>query len=82
MSNLQPYGHNPIEQRKVAVRKYTRNAAVWTGGGVVVGAAAALMASSLFSALVLFIIIAGIGAVGGFVNWQKVQRIVNYKDPQ
>lgn len=78
MSNLQPYGQNPIELRKTAVRKYTRNAAVWTGGGIVVGAAAGLLASSL----ALFIIIAVVGVVGGFINWQKVQRIVNYKDPQ
>ena len=53
MSSLQPYHSNPIQQRKDAVRRYSRNAVVWTGGGVV---------------------------AGGFINWQKVQKIVNHRD--
>lgn len=78
MSNLQPYGNNPIEQRKTAVRRYSRNAAVWTGGGIVAGVALGLLAQSLSILIVLVVI----GVVGGFINWRKVQRIVNYKDPQ
>lgn len=78
MSYLQPYQQNPIEQRKDAVRKYSRNAVLWTGGGVAAGAAIGLLASSL----TLFIVIAVIGIAGGFINWRKVQQIVNYRDPQ
>lgn len=76
MSNIQPYASNPIQQRKDAVRRYSRNAVVWTGGGVVAGVAIGLLASSL----PLFIILTVIGVVGGFINWQKVQKIVNHRD--
>lgn len=78
MSYLQPRPNNPIELRKAAVRKYTRNAAIWAGGGIAAGLVLGLLATELW----LFIILAGIGLIGGFVNWQKVQKIVNYKDPQ
>lgn len=76
MSSLQPYASNPIQQRKDAVRRYSRNAVVWTGGGVVAGVAIGLLASSL----PLFIILTVIGVAGGFINWQKVQKIVNHRD--
>lgn len=76
MSNIQPYASNPIQQRKDAVRRYSRNAVVWTGGGVVAGVSIGLLASSLS----LFIILTVIGVVGGFINWQKVQKIVNHRD--
>lgn len=76
MSSLQPYHSNPIQQRKDAVRRYSRNAVVWTGGGVVAGVAIGLLASSLS----LFIILTVIGVAGGFINWQKVQKIVNHRD--
>ncbi|MDO5029598.1 MAG: hypothetical protein Q4E11_03315 [Corynebacterium sp.] len=78
MSNLQPRSQNPIELRKNAVRKYSRNAVIWVGSGVVGGIVLGLLASDIW----LFAILALIGAVGGFINWNKVQRIVNYKDPQ
>lgn len=76
MSNIQPYASNPIEQRKEAVRRYSRNAVVWAGGGVVAGVAIGLLASSLS----LFIMLTVIGVVGGFINWRKVQQIVNHRD--
>lgn len=78
MSNLQPRSQNPIELRKNAVRKYSRNAVIWVGSGVVGGIVLGLLASDIW----LFAILALIGVVGGFINWNKVQRIVNYKDPQ
>ena len=78
MSYLQPQPQNPIELRKNAVRQYSRNAVVWAGSGVVGGAVLGLLAGSMS----LFLILAVVGLVGGFLNWQKVQRIVNYKDPQ
>lgn len=78
MSSLQPYQQNPIQQRKDAVRRYSRNALVWTGGGVAAGVAFGLLASSWS----LFVMLTVIGVVGGFINWQKVQKIVNYRDTQ
>lgn len=78
MSYLQPRPQNPIQLRKDAVRRYSRNAVVWTGGGIVAGAALGILANSW----PLFVIIALVGAVAGFINWRKVQHIVNYQDPQ
>ncbi|QGU04976.1 hypothetical protein [Corynebacterium comes] len=73
---MQRRPNNPIEQRKQAVRRYTRNAALSVGGGVVGGLALGLLFTS-WSWLVLGLIVA---VVGGFYNWNKIQKIVNHKD--
>lgn len=73
---LQPRPNNPIEARKQAVRRYTRNAALWAGGGIAGGIALALLAQSWFLLVLGFVV----AVVGGGVNWNKVQRIVNHKD--
>lgn len=73
---IQPRPNNPIEQRKAAVRKYSRNAALWAGGGVVGGIAFGLIFSSS-AVLILGFVVA---VAGGVTNWNKVQRIVNHKD--
>lgn len=76
---LQPRPNNPIEARKQAVRKYSRNAVVWSGGGVVGGVALGFLLGSPFSFTILVLGLV-IGIVGGFVNYNKVQRIINHKD--
>ena len=73
---LQPRPNNPIEARKQAVRTYSRNAAIWAGGGVAGGIVLGLLAGS-WTVLILGFVIA---VVGGDVNWNKVQRIVNHQD--
>lgn len=73
---MQRRPNNPIEQRKQAVRRYTRNAALSVGGGVVGGVALALLFTS-WTWLVLGLVVA---VVGGFYNWNKVQKIVNHRD--
>lgn len=75
---MQRRPNNPIELRKQAVRKHTRNAALSVGGGVVGGLALGLLFTS-WSWVVLGLIVA---VVGGFYNWNKVQKIVNHKDNQ
>ncbi|AEX42262.1 hypothetical protein NY035_09555 [Corynebacterium diphtheriae bv. mitis] len=67
---------NSIEQRKLEVRKYSRNAVVSVAGGVVGGIALALIAESATWLLIGLVI----AVVGGWVNWSKVQKIVNHKD--
>ena len=73
---LQPRPNNPIEARKQAVRTYSRNAAIWASGGVAGGIVLGLRAGS-WTVLILGFVIA---VVGGYVNWNKVQRIVNHQD--
>ncbi|MDY5786543.1 MULTISPECIES: hypothetical protein [unclassified Corynebacterium] len=73
---LQPRPNNPIEQRKQAVRRYSRNAVVWAGGGLAGGLALAVLLNSwLFLALGLIAAVAG-----GWSNYSKVQKIVNHRD--
>lgn len=73
---MQPRPNNPIDQRKAAVRQYSRNAALWAGGGVAGGIAFGL----LFSSWTVFFIGLVVAVAGGFANWNKVQKIVNHKD--
>lgn len=61
---------NSIEQRKLEVRKYSRNAVVSVAGGVVGGIALALIAESA-TWLVIGLVIA---VVGGWINWSKIQK--------
>lgn len=73
---MQPRPNNPIDQRKAAVRQYSRNAALWAGGGVAGGIAFGL----LFGSWTVFFIGLVVAVAGGFANWNKVQKIVNHKD--
>lgn len=73
---LQNYPRNPIEQRKAAVRKYTRNGVIAVGTGVAGGVVlAVLLHSWLLLALGLVLAV-----VGGFANYSRVQKIINHKD--
>ncbi|WP_026254197.1 hypothetical protein [Corynebacterium pilosum] len=74
--SMQRRNPNPIQARKDAVRKYSRNAVVYAGGGIVGGVALGLIFSS-WTLLVLGLVVA---VVGGVVNYNKVQKIVNHKD--
>ncbi|WP_257158509.1 hypothetical protein [Corynebacterium cystitidis] len=74
--SMQRRNPNPIQARKDAVRKYSRNAVLFAGGGVVGGIALGLIFNS-WSLLILGFVIA---VVGGVVNYNKVQKIVNHKD--
>lgn len=73
---LQPRPNNPIEARKQAVRRYTRNGALWVGGGVVGGVALGLLATSWVWVTIGLVI----AVVGGVVNYNKVQQIINHQD--
>ncbi|MDO5098855.1 MAG: hypothetical protein Q4D85_08850 [Corynebacterium sp.] len=73
---LQPRPSNPIEQRKQAVRRYSR-LALQTGVGTV-GTGLVLWALSGQLSVFVFFLLLGIAGVGYF--WRKVNQIVNHKD--
>lgn len=78
---MQPRGNNPIEMRKQAVRTYSRNAVIWAGGGLVGGVALGfLLASGSAFSFTIFAVCLIVGVIGGAVNYNKVQKIVNHKD--
>lgn len=74
---LQPRPSNPIEARKQAVRRYSRNGAISVGGGLVGGVALGLIFSSFWFWFSLGIVVA---VAGGLYNYSKVQKIINHQD--
>ncbi|GAA1179033.1 hypothetical protein CGLAUT_08135 [Corynebacterium glaucum] len=73
---MQPRPNNPIERRKQEMRKHMNAALAWGGGGVAGGVALGL----IFSSWPLFILGFVVAVVGGFVNYNKAQKIVNHVD--
>ena len=74
--SMQKYPRNPIEQRKQAVRTYSRNAVISVGAGLGGGVLLWAVTQSTFL-LVLGLIVA---VVGGLVNYRRVRRIIDHKD--
>lgn len=73
---MQRRPNNPIEQRKRDVRRHSRNAVAYVGGGVIGGVALWALAGSV-TWLVIGLIFA---VVGGLYNWIQIQKIVNHRD--
>ncbi|AKK11431.1 hypothetical protein [Corynebacterium uterequi] len=68
--------NNPIQARKDQVRRHSRNAVAFVGGGVIGGIGLALIAHTwFFLALGLIVAVAG----GGY-HAMKVRAIVNHRD--
>ena len=74
--SMQQYPRNPVEQRKRAVRTYSRNGVISVAGGVAGGILLSFIAQSLFP-LFLGLVIA---VVGGFINYRRVRRIIDHRD--
>lgn len=75
---VQHYSNNPIEHRKQEVRRHVKQGALWVGAGLIGGVALMLLSHGY-----VYMILGAIVAVaGGAVNWMKVSKILNYKDPQ
>ena len=74
--SMQQYPRNPIEQRKRAVRTYSRNGVV----SVVGGAAGGILLSTITGASFFLFLGMIIAVVGGFVNYRRVRRIINHRD--
>ena len=73
---MQNRPHNPIEQRKTAVRQYTRNGVISVAAGVGGGVLMTLISGGLMW-LILGLVVA---VVGGVHYYRKVQNIINHKD--
>lgn len=74
---MQPRPYNPIEQRKQEMRKYMNAAVAWAGGGVAGGVLLFFLAGHSWFLLTLGLVAA---VVGGFVNYNRAQKIVNHVD--
>ncbi|AZA12982.1 hypothetical protein ACFPVT_02670 [Corynebacterium choanae] len=72
---LQPRPHNPIEQRKQAVRRYARTGVIGVGASLVGGGVLALAGglSWLLIGLVFALVIGG-------VNAYRINKIINHVD--
>ena len=77
---LQPRPRNPIEQRKLEVRRHARrvviSVAAGVGGGLVLGALSGSLAT-LLSTLIFF---SALGILLGYFEYRKIQEIINHKD--
>ncbi len=69
---------NPIEQRKQAVRRYSRNAVIFAGGSV---ALAVVLGLALGDATTVVLVLV-VGMILALYNGWQVRRIVNHKDAQ
>lgn len=74
---MQPRPNNSIEQRKQDMRKYMNAAVAWAGGGVAGGVLLFFLAGHSWSLLILGFVAA---VVGGYVNWDRAQKIINHVD--
>jgi len=77
---LQPRPRNPIEQRKLEVRRHARrgviSVAAGVGGGLVLGA----LSGSLVTLLTTLIFFSALGVLLGYFEYRKIQEIINHKD--
>ena len=73
---MQRYPQNPIERRKQAVRRYSKNGVLGVSGGVIGGLALWALTEE-FSLMVIGLVVA---VVIGVYSWTKVKSIVNHKD--
>ncbi|WP_306515877.1 hypothetical protein [Corynebacterium sp.] len=75
--SMQPSAQNPIERRKAAVRKYSKNGVISVGAGLGGGLLFAFLFSSSGFWLLLGFVVA---VVGGVYNYNKVRKIINHRD--
>ncbi|WKD60810.1 hypothetical protein CCICO_03865 [Corynebacterium ciconiae DSM 44920] len=74
--SMQRYPSNPIERRKQAVRRYSRNAALWGVGGLGGAAVAGIAVGS--PVLVILCLVCAVAGVA--FNASRVRTIINHRD--
>lgn len=74
---LQPRPRNPIEQRKLEVRRHARRGVISVAAGVGGGLVLGVLSGSLLSTLIFF---SALGVLLGYFEYRKIQEIINHKD--
>ena len=77
---LQPRPRNPIEQRKLEVRRHARRGVISVAAGVGGGLALGALSGSLVTLLTTLIFFSAIGVLLGYFEYRKIQEIINHKD--
>ena len=77
---LQPRPRNPIEQRKLEVRRHARRGVISVAAGVGGGLALGALSGSLVTLLSTLIFFSALGVLLGYFEYRKIQEIINHKD--
>lgn len=77
---LQPRPRNPIEQRKLEVRRHARRGVISVAAGVGGGLALGVLSGSLATLLTTLIFFSALGILLGYFEYRKIQEIINHKD--
>ena len=77
---LQPRPRNPIEQRKLEVRRHARRGVISVAAGVGGGLALGALSGSLATLLSTLIFFSALGILLGYFEYRKIQEIINHKD--
>lgn len=77
---LQPRPRNPIEQRKLEVRRHARRGVISVAAGVGGGLALGVLSGSLATLLTTLIFFSALGVLLGYFEYRKIKEIINHKD--
>ena len=77
---LQPRPRNPIEQRKLEVRRHARRGVISVAAGVGGGLALGVLSTSVAAFLSTLIFFSALGVLLGYFEYRKIQEIINHKD--
>ena len=73
---LQPRPRNPIEQRKLEVRRHARRGVISVAAGVGGGLVLGVLGGSITTFLTTLIFFSALG----YFEYRKIQEIINHKD--
>lgn len=74
---LQPRPRNPIEQRKLEVRRHARRGVISVAAGVGGGLALGVLGPTFMSTFIFF---SALGVLLGYFEYRKIKEIINHKD--
>lgn len=77
---LQPRPRNPIEQRKLEVRRHARRGVISVAAGVGGGLALGVLSNGVAAFLTTLIFFSALGVLLGYFEYRKIKEIINHKD--